>query len=99
MATPIKLEAIFPSPANPEAWIPYKLSKSADVKISVYNASGQLIRVLNLGTKEVGQYLKKDKAAYWDGRNEAGERVSSGVYFCVIQAGGFSDAKKMVVSK
>lgn len=46
-----------------------------------------------------GAYLSKDKAAYWDGRNEDGEFVASSVYFCVMEAGEFTDLRKMVMAQ
>ncbi|MFQ6040821.1 MAG: M14 family zinc carboxypeptidase [Candidatus Poribacteria bacterium] len=86
----------YPNPSNPDAWIPYKLSQNSDVVIRIYNSAGQQIRTLNLGDKNAGVYITKDKAAYWDGLNDAGERVSSGVYFYSIQAGDFRDTRRMV---
>jgi flagellar hook assembly protein FlgD len=58
-----------------------------------------LVRELQLGHKSAGQYLNREKSAYWDGKNEAGERVSSGVYFYSIQAGSYNAIKKMIVTK
>jgi len=46
-----------------------------------------------------GGYAKTPKSAYWDGRNESGEQVSSGIYFYTIQAGDFTATKKMIVAK
>jgi hypothetical protein len=89
----------YPNPFNPETWIPYRLAEDADVVIKVYTSAGQLIRTLSLGHKPAGFYTARDKAAYWDGRNEAGEQVSSGTYFCTIQAGDFAATKKMVVAR
>jgi murein tripeptide amidase MpaA len=86
----------YPNPSNPEAWIPYRLAQNADVVIRIYNSTGQHIRTLSLGNKNAGIYITKDKAAYWDGRNDTGEKVSSGIYFYSIQAGDFRDTRKMV---
>ncbi len=82
-----------------ETWIPYQLPDDMDVCIRIYSVSGQLIKKLELGHKTAGSYTSKDKAAYWDGKNEAGEKVSSGVYFYTIQAGDFTATRKMVVAK
>jgi len=49
--------------------------------------------------KTAGEYFAIDKAAYWDGRNEAGEEVASGIYFYTIQAGDFKAIKKMVIQR
>jgi len=89
----------FPNPFNPETWIPYQLSKEADVNISIYNIKGQLIRKISLGHKQAGYYLDKSKAAYWDGKNNAGEKVASGTYFYQIWAGDFKAMRKMFILK
>lgn len=89
----------YPNPFNPETWIPYMLSDEAKVTIGIYNVQGQLVRTLSLGHKPAGSYLNQDKAVYWDGKNETGEYVSSGVYFYQLQAGKFRDVKRMVIAK
>jgi hypothetical protein len=89
----------FPNPFNPDTWIPYQLRGNANVVIKIYSATGQLVRTLNLGHKPAGFYTEKKKAAYWDGRNEAGEHVASGVYFYQIKAGDFNATRKMVIVK
>lgn len=87
----------YPNPFNPDTWIPYQLSDDADVLIKIYTSAGELVRMLNLGHKPAGFYADKGKAAYWDGKNEAGEHVASGVYFYSIKAGDFTDTRKMVI--
>lgn len=89
----------YPNPFNPEVWIPYELSEQSEVEIQIYNIKGQLVRTLDLGMKDKGRYTNQDKAAYWDGLNETGERTSSGVYFYVLKTHGFSASKKMVMLK
>ena len=86
-----------PNPFNPETWIPYQLAEDVDVTIEIYGVSGQLIRALDLGYRPAGLNTDRVKAAYWDGTNEAGEQVSSGIYFYTIKAGGFTAMKKMLV--
>jgi hypothetical protein len=100
-AIPTKSELLqnYPNPFNPETWIPFKVSKTADVTIKIYNISGQLVRSLNLGQLEPGSYLTKERAAYWNGRSDNGEKVASGIYLYYIKAGSFSSTKKMVVLK
>ena len=83
------LLANYPNPFNPETWIPYQLAGPAEVSISIYAANGQLVRTLYLGHQEVGIYESRSHAAYWDGRNEVGESVASGVYFYTLSAGEF----------
>jgi hypothetical protein len=89
----------FPNPFNPDTWIPYKLASDSLVSVSIYNAKGQLIRTLPLGYQNAGVYVTKGKAAYWDGRDNVGERVSSGVYFYTLQTGKFISTRKMVIVK
>ena len=55
--------------------------------------------VLDLGHKPAGFYATREKSAYWDGRNESGESVSSGIYFYQIQAGEFATTRKMTILK
>ncbi len=75
------------------------MNQAADVLIQIYDIQGNLIRTLTLGQKPTGYYLEKGRAAYWDGRNQAGERVTSGTYFYRFQAGDFVALKKMVLIK
>jgi hypothetical protein len=89
----------YPNPFNPETWIPYQLSRDAQVEIVIYNSSGQMVRRLELGYKSAGTYVGRDFAAYWDGRNDAGENLASGTYFYKIQAGDFAAVRKMILVK
>jgi hypothetical protein len=89
----------FPNPFNPETWIPYQLREGSEVKVRVYSSSGILVRELDLGYISAGVYVSRDRAAYWDGRNEYGEKVASGVYFYTIQAGDFVARRKMVIAE
>ena len=72
----------YPNPFNPETWIPFRLSTNAGVRLLIYNASGQLVRQLLLGPLSAGSYLTPDRSAYWDGRDQKGRIVASGIYFC-----------------
>ena len=89
----------YPNPFNPETWIPYQLSESADVSISIYAADGKLVRTLNLGHQPVGMYESRSRAAYWDGRNALGEPAASGLYFYTLTAGDFTATRKMLIRK
>ena len=93
------LLANYPNPFNPETWIPYQLAKPADVTIRIYATSGVLVRTLSLGYQPVGIYQYRSRAAYWDGRNEVGESVASGVYFYTLTAGDFTATRKMLIRK
>ena len=88
------LLANYPNPFNPETWIPYRLAKPAEVSIAIRTAGGQLVRVLALGNQSAGIYQHRSRAAYWDGKNEVGEPVASGVYFYTLTAGDFTATPK-----
>ena len=89
----------YPNPFNPETWIPYQLQESADVVIRIYNAQGRLVRTLDLGGRSAGFYLNRTNAGYWDGHNDAGEKVASGIYFYRLRAGNFSATRRMLIVK
>ena len=89
----------YPNPFNPETWIPYQLSRPTDVSITIYSTNGQMVRRLELGSMMPGHYVDRSKAAYWDGRNESGEMVSSGIYFYQLQAGVDASVRKMIILK
>jgi hypothetical protein len=89
----------YPNPFNPETWIPFSISERTHVVIKIYSITGQLIRILDLGVKDPGKYVSRDRAAYWDGRNDDGDEVASGVYFYRLHAGDYVSTKKMVVLK
>ena len=93
------LLANFPNPFNPETWIPYQLSETAAVTVTLHTSNGKLVRTLELGQVPAGVYSDKDRAAYWDGRNAQGEPVASGIYFYTLTAGEFKATRKMVIRK
>ena len=93
------LLANYPNPFNPETWIPYHLSKAADVKLTIYDINGRVVRDLDLGHQRAGLYQSRNRAAHWDGRNAQGELVASGVYFYTLTAGDFSATRKMLIRK
>ena len=89
----------YPNPFNPETWIPYQLAEAADINVEIYDVGGRLVRTIPIGFKPVGYYLTRERAAYWDGRNETGEPVSSGVYFLRFIAGDFAATQRVVIVK
>ena len=93
------LLANYPNPFNPETWIPYQLSKAADVTLTIYGIDGQVVRRLALGHQPAGVYQNRRRAVYWDGKNALGEPVASGVYFYTLTAGDFSATRKMLIRK
>ena len=89
----------FPNPFNPETWIPYQLETSADVVLHIYDPAGGIVRTIDLGFKGQGFYMTRTRAAYWDGRNNLGEQVASGVYFYSLHTPEFSATRKMLILK
>ncbi len=89
----------YPNPFNPETWIPYQLAEATDVTFHIYAVNGALIRTLDLGHQSAGIYQYRSRAAYWDGNNEVGEPVASGVYFYTLTAGDFTATGKMLIRK
>ena len=101
LLTPEKtaLLANYPNPFNPETWIPYQLSQENDVQVRIYTTNGALVRTLDLGHQPAGVYQQRTRAAYWDGRNQLGESVASGIYFYSLTAGDFTATRKMLIRK
>ena len=89
----------YPNPFNPETWIPYQLSEDSSVSISIYDTTGRLVRTLSLGFQSAGFYNSQGRAAYWDGRNEIGERVASGIYFYQLTTPSFQQTRRLVILK
>ena len=106
------LLANYPNPFNPETWIPYQLAESAEVALTIYDANGEMVRYLALGHRAAGMYQSRSRAAYWDGRNQVGELVASGLYFYTLtvrspdsigtgetRAGDFTATRRMLILK
>ena len=89
----------YPNPFNPETWIPYQLAESAEVTLTIYDINGQLIRRLAVEHQAAGMYQSRSRAAYWDGRNQLGEPVASGLYFYTLTADEFSATRRMMIVK
>lgn len=94
-----KLLANYPNPFNPETWIPYHLAKAADVQITIYDIKGSVVRQLDLGQKAAGNHTVRSRAAHWDGRNNDGEKVASGIYFYQLRAGDYKHTRRMLIVK
>ena len=89
----------YPNPFNPETWIPYQLAKPANFTLTIYNVKGVVVRQLALGHRPPGFYYSRGRAAHWDGRNELGEKVASGLYFYTFTAGDFTATQKLLIRK
>jgi M6 family metalloprotease-like protein len=94
--TPFKnqLEAAYPNPFNPQTTIRYQLASRQHVMLRVYDVSGAVVRTLVDESKAAGSY-----SLTWNGRDDHGSPVSSGMYFYRITAGSFSDVRKMTLLK
>ena len=99
--TPIETALLpnFPNPFNPETWIPYRLAEDSHVTMTIYDTNGVMVRRLDMGHQFAGYYAARGDAAYWDGRNDFGEEVASGVYFYHLSAGKYSATRKMLIIK
>ena len=89
----------YPNPFNPETWVPYQLAAPADVTLHIYSVTGTIVRTIELGYQPIGIYQDKNRAAYWDGKNDHGEPVASGIYFYTLTAGDFTATQKMLIRK
>jgi hypothetical protein len=86
------LHQVYPNPSMGSTMLRFDISRDADVSIKIYSAAGRLVREVFAGRCKPGRY-----EAVWDGRNQAGSEVSSGVYFCRMEGSGFSQAKRLVL--
>ena len=94
-----QLLANYLNPFNPETWIPFQLAEDSTATARVYDVTGKQIRIIELGHIVAGNYVEVNKAIYWDGRTEDGEFVSSRTYFYQIEAGDYTEIRKMVILK
>ena len=97
--TETELLANYPNPFNPETWIPYRLAEDALVALIIYDRNGHVVRTLDVGHRIASAYESRSKAVHWDGKNELGESVVSGIYFYTLTAGEYSATRKMLILK
>ncbi len=89
-----ELQAIYPNPFNPVAYIPFALADEANVNFGIYNVKGQLVRNIKVGAKASGRHRIE-----WDGRDDNGRACSTGVYYIRMDAGNQSFTRKAVLMK
>jgi hypothetical protein len=99
VAATTELRQNFPNPFNPETWIPFSLASSGRTTIEVFDIAGRRVRTLDLGVLEAGDYASRDRAAYWDGRNDFGEPVASGIFLYRLTSGSVVETRRMVVAR
>jgi len=99
LPTQTRLLGNYPNPFNPETWIPFQLSQDAEVRLTIYDVTGNTVRKMELGHLTSGSYSQTEKEIYWDGKTETGEQVGSGTYFYQLQAGDYTATRKMVILK
>ncbi len=92
--TEFGLRQNYPNPFNPATVIEYALPRACQVKVEIYNILGQRVRTLVNEVQEPGY-----KKISWNCTDEGGNELSSGVYFCRIQAGDFVKSRKMTLLK
>ena len=84
----------YPNPMNPTATIQFSVRETGRVTLRMYDVAGRVVRVL---VDELKQASPTPYSVIWDGRDDAGGRVASGVYFCMMKTKGFESSKKIVV--
>ncbi len=89
-----KLSQNYPNPFNPSTKIEYSVQTTNNIQIKIYNSLGQLVKTLVDETKIPGEY-----SVVWNGKDDNGSSVSSGVYFYQIQTKDFVSSKKMILLK
>jgi len=87
-----RLAQNFPNPFNPVTTIKFDMKEKGPVTLKIYNVAGQLVRTLVDERKDAGAY-----SIAWDGRNNTGATVASGIYFYKMETKGFSATKKLVM--
>ena len=67
--------------------------------LTIYDMNGEIVRRLTVGYQTAGVYQSRIRAAYWDGRNQLGEPLASGLYFYTLTAGEFTETRRMLILK
>jgi hypothetical protein len=89
-----RLRQNYPNPFNSTTVISYQLSDFTDVQLMIFNATGQVVRTLAAGNQSSGAH-----AVVWDGRDDSGQSISSGVYLCRLQVGDQVNTRKLILVK
>ncbi len=94
MPTSYRLMNNYPNPFNPSTKIVFEIPQSENVSLRIYNINGELVRTIVNGNLPAGHYEKE-----WDGYNESGNSVTSGVYIYRLTAGKFDRSSRMILMK
>jgi hypothetical protein len=89
---PYRLYQNYPNPFNPDTNIEYSIGVKGPVSIGIYDVAGRLMRKFLGAVREPSRYT-----VTWNGVNDADRTVGSGIYFCRMESGGFSDSKKLIL--
>jgi hypothetical protein len=87
-------QKIYPNPFNSTATIGIGLAKSASVNLVIYNTKGEKVRSLYSGQKSAGSFRLN-----WDGTNDSGRKLPSGIYLIVMKTGNASFSQKLILAK
>jgi glucuronoarabinoxylan endo-1,4-beta-xylanase len=93
LPTKFELEQNYPNPFSSSTAIPYELKTQSDIRVTIYDILGRVVRKITAGAQSVGMH-----SVLWDGCNNFGQRVATGIYFYRLQAGGESQVRKMVLN-
>ncbi|KPL19499.1 MAG: hypothetical protein AMJ92_02515, partial [candidate division Zixibacteria bacterium SM23_81] len=88
------LDQNYPNPFNPKTAIRFHIPQGGHVNLRIYNVTGQLVRELTDAHREAGSYQVS-----WDGQNDQGQLVPSGIYFCQMKTGDYTTTRKMALIK
>jgi len=91
-AKPLTLHQNYPNPCNPSTTIAFFLPESSELSLAIYDAEGKIVRSLFAGRKDAGEH-----GIAWDGRNNAGKPVSTGIYYCRLVAGKNVQSRTIVL--
>ena len=75
------------------------MATDANVTLTIYDVRGSTVRELSLGHQPAGVYESRGRAVYWDGKNQLGEKVASGLYFYTLTADDFTATRKLLIAK
>ncbi|MAF08884.1 hypothetical protein CMK11_00380 [Candidatus Poribacteria bacterium] len=89
----------YPNPFNPETWIPFQVADPSTMIVTIYDPRGRAVRTVDLGVVDSGFHVDRGDAVRWDGRNDAGETVGSGVYHVEMRAGDAHDVRRIAIAR